>query len=646
MDKKRVSLGPNVRQSISLLEKSTMNEESLIQPVSRKSSFALPAPRQSIRRSIVPPRQHLSDEEIKKMYAECYLLCDQRKVNEKNVWALSLIDYMKDVIQVEALENQGTANFAKAGLAIDAGVQIYSVRVDAVHKKTFAVVDTIKQAEAVEEDLSSFDETPEKPEDDATQSSQQTQKKGRTKKTRTNIQKITIEKHPNTLLSKSDKVEFHKDRLFHQRISALEGKSILEDVVHNYGDFISGDYAEVIDIEEEDGDFEDPEIDWKGNNASQLNITELNTQDKNNLISTIIDDLKTPNATQQAILERQETADKLLEDLPNDEPMPYIDDVNPVDDQGGEILPTQEPDRSGNPDLLAPIVSRSGFTYFDPNLYNIKEIQKRIRVDAKIGKFIKPKVEKKQREKKEVQTMFDLRGMKTEPFKKLFSKKATTKEVRLFEKMKHTFNEIDINEFSRLMLVPLKRLSSGDEKVIEVVEEEKRESLLQSRASVLNGNRATLNGMRQSVIGQGKSILKGEEEDEEDERMFMRSEDEEEEKKKEESVIEKNQGFTSVAIPRMINMEKIIAATRPKNLDYDGAEKAIISVLKKWKESGKGDIIDFQSILDGIVEEIGNEKKKDLTVHFVFVSLNILCFRTSYKIIKKGENDIYLDMSK
>ena len=628
---KRISLGPNQRQSISILERSQLNEDSLLQRSNRRSSFAMPINRSSIRQSLVPKPKTLSTEEIKKMYTECYLLCDQRKVNEKNVWSINYIDYMKDVVQVESAENKGTSVFAQAGLAIDTGVQIYSVRVDHVHKTTFAVVDSIKQAEINEEnELSSFDETNEHVEEEIEE------KKTKVTKRKKNLTKNTIEKNPKNLLSNPKKSEYHKDRLFHQRVSDLEGKSILQDVVHNYGDFLSGDYAEYVEIDkEEEGEFEDPIIEFDIGDISMLQLNEINTQQRNVLVDSIVDDLKTPFATQNDVLQMERDVEKMVDELPDVE-MHYMDDANPINDDGEELLPNTNDYNNGfNFDLLAPIVSRQGFTYFDPNMYSIKDIQKQLKVDMKEGKFLKQQKTKKERSKKDTLKTFDLSEEKDIAQNKIFNKqKRTTKKLQIYEMTKSNFFSIDISQFSQLNLVPSKRLDNDDLNN-NYLNENRRDSIIQPRMSLVNP--------RQTLAPQNK------EEKEEEENMFMPSDDEDENtnknaKEEDKNANENKTGYFQVAAPRMISIEKITAATKPKNLDYDGSEKIIMNVLKKWIEDGKGEIIDFQSVLDGIMEIVDDKRKEDLTVHFIFVSLNIMCFKRKFRLIKENDS-LFLDLS-
>ena len=210
----------------------------------------------------------------------------------------------------------------------------------------------------------------------------------------------------------------------------------------------------------------------------------------------------------------------------------------------------------------------------------------------------------------------------------IFNKhKKTTKNFQMYEMTKSNFFEFDVKEFSKLMLCPSKQLDNEDLQS-NYMNEERRESI-QSRMS--------LNPIRQT-------LTQKQEEKDEDENMFMPSDDEDENQIKNEEKNEEKKGYIQVAIPRMISMEKITAATKPKNLDYDGCEKIIVNVLKEWINEGNGELIDFQNILDRVMKNIEEKRKEDLTVHFIFVSLNIMCFKRKLRLIKEGDT-LLLDMS-
>ena len=70
--------------------------------------------------------------------------CEQ-KINQRNTWGLGLIDHMASIIQLYDEEEE--TNFQKASCTLDAGVKIYSTRVDSVHSETFKVLGGLHRTE-------------------------------------------------------------------------------------------------------------------------------------------------------------------------------------------------------------------------------------------------------------------------------------------------------------------------------------------------------------------------------------------------------------------------------------------------------------------------------------------------------------------
>ncbi|KAG2308857.1 hypothetical protein Bca52824_028605 [Brassica carinata] len=67
------------------------------------------------------------------------------KINQKNTWELNLIDHLCEIIKVED-ENNAETNFQKASCTLEAGVKIYSMRVDSVHSEAYKVLGGITRA--------------------------------------------------------------------------------------------------------------------------------------------------------------------------------------------------------------------------------------------------------------------------------------------------------------------------------------------------------------------------------------------------------------------------------------------------------------------------------------------------------------------
>jgi condensin complex subunit 2 len=76
----------------------------------------------------------LSKEEVLGIYQNCIKMAAESKINAKNSFNLRLIEHMEDLVKAD---DENETNFQKASCTLDAGVQIYSYRVDAVHTDAF-----------------------------------------------------------------------------------------------------------------------------------------------------------------------------------------------------------------------------------------------------------------------------------------------------------------------------------------------------------------------------------------------------------------------------------------------------------------------------------------------------------------------------
>lgn len=86
----------------------------------------------------------LNKEHILELFQNCIKLASENKINQKNTWELSLIDHLCDIIKVDA-ENHVDTNFQKASCTLEAGVKIYSLRVDSVHSEAYKVLAAINR---------------------------------------------------------------------------------------------------------------------------------------------------------------------------------------------------------------------------------------------------------------------------------------------------------------------------------------------------------------------------------------------------------------------------------------------------------------------------------------------------------------------
>ncbi|XP_010556994.1 PREDICTED: condensin complex subunit 2-like isoform X2 [Tarenaya hassleriana] len=90
------------------------------------------------------PDPCLDEHHILELLQNCIKLASENKINQKNTWELNLIDHLCEVIKVE--ENNSETNFQKASCTLEAGVKIYSLRVDSVHSEAYKVLGGINRA--------------------------------------------------------------------------------------------------------------------------------------------------------------------------------------------------------------------------------------------------------------------------------------------------------------------------------------------------------------------------------------------------------------------------------------------------------------------------------------------------------------------
>ncbi|KAK7335586.1 hypothetical protein VNO80_27512 [Phaseolus coccineus] len=81
----------------------------------------------------------LNKHHILELFHNYIKLASENKINQKNTWELDLIDHLTDIIRVEE-GNQVETNFQIASCTLEAGVRIYSLRVDSVHSDAYKVL--------------------------------------------------------------------------------------------------------------------------------------------------------------------------------------------------------------------------------------------------------------------------------------------------------------------------------------------------------------------------------------------------------------------------------------------------------------------------------------------------------------------------
>ncbi|XP_047940174.1 condensin complex subunit 2-like [Salvia hispanica] len=111
----------------------------------------------------------LGKEQILDLFHNCIKLASENKINQKNTWELKLIDHLCEIITVEDDDGDTETNFQKASCTLEAGVKIYSMRVDSVHSEAYKVLGGINRVGLEDEKDGAVEDgnvTAEKGEDD------------------------------------------------------------------------------------------------------------------------------------------------------------------------------------------------------------------------------------------------------------------------------------------------------------------------------------------------------------------------------------------------------------------------------------------------------------------------------------------------
>ena len=92
----------------------------------------------------------LSCGELKMMLGQCLKMASENKITASNTWGLPLIEHLDDLIKED--DPTRHPNFQRASVTLDAGVKIYSYRVDSVHTETFKILGGLGRASGPTDD--------------------------------------------------------------------------------------------------------------------------------------------------------------------------------------------------------------------------------------------------------------------------------------------------------------------------------------------------------------------------------------------------------------------------------------------------------------------------------------------------------------
>ncbi|KAH9298186.1 hypothetical protein KI387_029868, partial [Taxus chinensis] len=110
----------------------------------RKSNVDLPF-------STLDPQGLLAKDQILELFHNCIKLSSENKINQRNTWELRLIDHLSEIVYID--EDDTETNFQKASCTLEAGVKIYSYRVDSVHSEAYKVLGGLNRASAIDKQL-------------------------------------------------------------------------------------------------------------------------------------------------------------------------------------------------------------------------------------------------------------------------------------------------------------------------------------------------------------------------------------------------------------------------------------------------------------------------------------------------------------
>lgn len=123
----------------------------------RKSFVGLEA--EKSRQKVFVEEDILGKDQILDLLQNCIKLATENKINQRNTWELQLIDHISEIVNADDGEDAET-NFQKASCTLEAGVKIYSYRVDSVHSETFKVLGGLNRTAAVEGEFAADNESP------------------------------------------------------------------------------------------------------------------------------------------------------------------------------------------------------------------------------------------------------------------------------------------------------------------------------------------------------------------------------------------------------------------------------------------------------------------------------------------------------
>ncbi|XP_065876406.1 condensin complex subunit 2 [Euphorbia lathyris] len=186
----------------------------------------------------------LDKQQILDLFQNCIKLASENKINQKNTWELNLIDHLCEIIKVEE-EADVETNFQKASCTLEAGVKIYSLRVDSVHSEAYKVLGGINRAGREDEQVGIVEDA----------NTENSQEDGHSKKElgRKISPLSTLESSFEALNVKKFDVAFSVDPLYHQTSAQFDEGGAKGLLLNNLG--VYGGCQVLFDSQEIPGKF-------------------------------------------------------------------------------------------------------------------------------------------------------------------------------------------------------------------------------------------------------------------------------------------------------------------------------------------------------------------------------------------------------
>ncbi|KAH9555802.1 hypothetical protein CY35_08G136100 [Sphagnum magellanicum] len=99
----------------------------------------------------------LSRDRILELHNNCIKLAAENKITQRNTWDLKLIDHLSTLVK-GGHDDEDQTNFQKASCTLEAGVKIYSTRVDSVHTEAYKVLGGLNRTAGATNDNSQFED--------------------------------------------------------------------------------------------------------------------------------------------------------------------------------------------------------------------------------------------------------------------------------------------------------------------------------------------------------------------------------------------------------------------------------------------------------------------------------------------------------